>query len=60
MGNVAEARKLVDEIISWQEGFLPVSTQNQFIELRMQLALNLTEYLRYAARMEEEVLESFG
>ncbi|HEV7396972.1 MAG TPA: hypothetical protein VGN86_10715 [Pyrinomonadaceae bacterium] len=50
MGNVAEARKLIDEIISWQEGLLPVSTQNQFLELRMQLALNLTEYLRYAAR----------
>jgi len=49
-GYTAEARKLADEIISWQAGVLPLSAQNQFLEQRLQLALNVTEYLKYAQR----------
>jgi hypothetical protein len=49
-GNVIEARKLVDEIISWQADVLPVSAQNQFLEQRLQLAANVTEYLKFAQR----------
>lgn len=49
-GNTIEARKLVDEIISWQAGVLPVSAQNQFLEQRLQLAANVTEYLKFAQR----------
>src|SRR5688572_27287701 len=29
---------------------LPLSAQNQFVELRMQLAQNITEFLKFAAR----------
>lgn len=50
MGNVIEARKLVDEIISWQADVLPVSAQNQFLEQRLQLAVNMNEYLKFAQR----------
>jgi len=50
MGNTIEARKQVDEIISWQAGVLPVSAQNQFLEQRLQLAANVTEYLKFAQR----------
>ena len=49
-GEKTEARKMLDEIISWQSGILPVSAQNQFIEQRMQMAENLTEFLKFTVR----------
>lgn len=50
MGQTDEARKRLDEIISWQAGVLPVSAQNQFLEQRMNLAKDLNEYLKSAQR----------
>jgi hypothetical protein len=50
LGRKAEARKLLDDIVSWQSGILPVSAQNQFLELRMALAVSLSEFLRFAQR----------
>lgn len=50
LGNKIEARRLLDEIISWQPGVLPVSAQNQFLELRLQLARGLNEFLKSAQR----------
>ncbi len=46
----AEARKLLDEIISSQVNALPISAQNQFLEQRMQLAESLSDFLKYAGR----------
>ncbi len=50
MGQTDEARKLLDEIISWQLGVLPISAQNQFLEQRMNLAGGLNEFLKSAQR----------
>jgi hypothetical protein len=50
MGHADQARKLLDDIISWQSGVLPISAQNQFLEQRMQLADGLNEFLRSAQR----------
>jgi len=49
-GKTAEARKMLDQIISSQFELLPVSAQNQFIEQRFQLAANLSEFLKFGAR----------
>jgi hypothetical protein len=49
-GNTAEARQLLDEIISWPVEILPVSARNQFMQQRMLLAENLTEFLKFAQR----------
>ena len=49
-GQTDEARKRLDEIISWQAGVLPVSAQNQFLEQRMNLAKDLNEFLKSAQR----------
>lgn len=59
MGQTLEARKRLDEIISWQAGVLPVSAQNQFLEQRMNLAKNLNEYLKSAQR-KPAVFYGFG
>lgn len=50
LGNTAAARKLLDEIISWQTDVLPLSAQNQFLEQRMSLAENLSDFLKSAQR----------
>ena len=50
LGNKVEARKLLDEILSSQSALLPVSAQNQFLELRTQLARGLNEFLKSAQR----------
>lgn len=49
-GRKVEARQLLDNIISWQAGVLPVSAQNQFLEQRLPLATNVSEFLRFAQR----------
>jgi hypothetical protein len=49
-GRNAEARHLLDDIISWQAGVLPVSAQNEFLEQRLALAANVSEFLRFAQR----------
>jgi hypothetical protein len=49
-GRKAEARKLLDDVISWQSEIFPTSAQNQFLEQRMQLATNLSEFLKFAPR----------
>lgn len=49
-GRTAEARQLADEIISWAPKMVPVSARNQFVEQRMKLAENLTEFLKFAQR----------
>jgi len=50
LGNKVEARKLLDEILTSQSGLLPGSAQNQFLELRTQLARGLNEFLKSAQR----------
>ena len=50
MQKPSEARQLVDEILAWPTESLPVSARNQFIEQRMKLAADLTEFLKFAAR----------
>jgi hypothetical protein len=50
LGRRTDARQLLDDIISWQTGVLPVSAQNQFLEQRLPLATNVTEFLRFAQR----------
>jgi len=57
-GKSSEARKLLDEIISSQFDALPISTQNQFLEQRAQLAETLSEFLKYAKR--KPVTFSYG
>jgi hypothetical protein len=49
-GNVTEARKLLDEIMSSQAETLPVSARNLFLEQRMSLAKDLNEFLKSAQR----------
>jgi hypothetical protein len=50
LGRKDEARKLLDEVISWQSENLPISAQNQFLEQRMELAQTLDEFLKPALR----------
>lgn len=50
LGNEVAARKLLDDIISWQADVFPRSTQNQFLEQRMGLAENLSVFLKSAQR----------
>ena len=50
LGKKAEARKLLDEVISSQSTELPISAQNQFLEQRMLVAENLNEFLKFAGR----------
>ncbi len=59
MGQKDEARRRLDEIISWQAGVLPVSAQNQFLEQRMNLAKDLNEFLKSAQR-KPAVFYGFG
>lgn len=49
-GRNVEARQLLDDIISWQAGVLPVSAQNEFLEQRLALATSVSEFLRFAQR----------
>ncbi len=51
MGRNRGARKLLDEILSWQSDILPVSAQNQFAEQRMKLADNVSDFLKFAERL---------
>ena len=48
-GKRAEARKLLDELLAASQNF-PISSQNQFLELRMPLAETFGEFLRFAGR----------
>lgn len=50
LGNLTAARKLLDDVISWQTDVLPLSAQNQFLEQRMSLSENLSEFLKSAER----------
>ena len=50
VGKDAEARRLVEEIIATRFDTLPLSAQNQFVGLRMELAQNITEFLKFATR----------
>lgn len=48
-GKNAEARRLLDEILNAPDE-LPVSSRNQFLELRTNLSETLDEFLKYAQR----------
>ena len=45
-----EARKLLDEIIVSDFAGLPVSAQNSFLKLRMRVATNIGEFLKFGLR----------
>ena len=46
----AEAQKLLDKIIATQFDSLPISSQNLFLEARLEVAGNVDEFLRFALR----------
>ena len=46
-GKTAKAKKLLDEILNSSEE-LPISSRNQFLELRVKLAETLEEYIKYS------------
>jgi hypothetical protein len=50
LGETAEAQRLLEKITSTQTDLLPLSAQNEFQVQRLQLARNLSEFLKYAAR----------
>ena len=50
LGRNDEARRLLDQILTTKLDSFPLSAQNQFIEQRLQLAQNLSEFLRFASR----------
>ncbi len=50
LGQTAQARSLLDDIISWQPDSLPISAQNQFLEQRMRLSKTLDEFLEFSVR----------
>ena len=49
-GKLSEARQLSDQMINSQFQHLPVSARNQFLEQRVRLSDNVTDFLRYAQR----------
>lgn len=48
-GKTAEARKMLDEILNSADD-LPISSRNQFLKLRTNLAETLDEFLRFSQR----------
>lgn len=48
-GKTAEARKLLDEILDSTDN-LPISTVNQFLDLRVKLVEKMEDYLKYSLR----------
>jgi hypothetical protein len=49
-GKSIEARQLADQILTFQFQHLPVSARNQFLEQRVRLSDNVTDFLRFAQR----------
>ncbi|HEX6731222.1 MAG TPA: hypothetical protein VF074_14455, partial [Pyrinomonadaceae bacterium] len=47
----SEARRLLDEIIATRFELLPGSAQNQLLEMRLDLAANLNEFLKVSVRI---------
>jgi hypothetical protein len=50
LNQTSEARKILDEIVPMRLDSLPVSSQNLFLEQRMKLAGNVSEFLKFASR----------
>jgi hypothetical protein len=50
LGRKAEARKMLDEVVLPDLANLPVSARNQFLEQRLRLADNLSDFLKFAQR----------
>jgi hypothetical protein len=50
LGQKMEARKLLDEVINGVAHALPTSAVNQFLEQRLMLADNMSEFLKFALR----------
>lgn len=48
-GKTIEARKLLDEVLD-SANDLPISTRNEFLEMRINLSETLDEFLKYAQR----------
>jgi hypothetical protein len=49
-GKKDEARNLLDALLAQNKATMPPSTVNEFLSLRMQIARNLDEFLKYAQR----------
>ena len=49
-GNKDEARKILDKLLQGKPGELPVSSRNFALALRMKLARNFDEFLKFAPR----------
>jgi hypothetical protein len=49
-GKKETARNLIDEVLSTSSDSLPVSAKNQFLELRAQLAGDVSQFLKYSQR----------
>lgn len=48
-GKTAEARKLLDEVLN-SPGELPISSRNQFLDLRLKLGETLDEFIKFSLR----------
>lgn len=50
LGRPIEARRILDDVLTRGLDLLPVSAQNQFMEQRMRLAENVSEFFQFARR----------
>jgi hypothetical protein len=58
-GKEEEARQDLDKILSIPAKHMPASSRNLFLSLRMKVARNLEEFLRYAPRVPAEAPENW-
>ncbi len=53
-GNVDVARHDLDQLLAQQGDSMPISARNEFLALRMKLAVNLAEFLQFAPRLSTD------
>lgn len=49
-GNLDAARRDLDQLLAQSKSSMPISARNEFLALRMKLAVNLSEFLQFAPR----------
>ncbi len=58
-GEAAQARRDFNRVLSMPTGAMSLSSRNLFLALRMKVAANVNEFLRYAPRTEAEPATNF-
>jgi hypothetical protein len=53
-GNVDATRHDLDQLLAQQGNSMPISARNEFLALRMKLAVNLAEFLQFAPRLSTD------